>query len=256
MQPLHHQDDDAPLLVVEPCAERAVVPVDDPFACCFGGAVLGLQGVVDDDEVRTAAGDRAAHRQGDPAAAFGRDRLGPGFRLEAHPGKDPPVPLAFGDHAELPGELVGETLAVADAQEALGRIMAQRPGRECDRGADRLEGAGRLRDQQPPVLACMAARQLVGDGLDVPVGPEGIVGRHRGKHLAHEQGQVRAQGGVEFIIAGHRHHPLLEKHRSLRRAPDVCPGASGYRFASSPFRPAAIPSRRAPQGSRRLPRSA
>ena len=41
VQPLHHQDDDAPLLVVEPCAERAVVPVDDPCACCFGGAEGG-----------------------------------------------------------------------------------------------------------------------------------------------------------------------------------------------------------------------
>ena len=69
VQPLQHQDDDAPLLVVEPCAVRvAVVPVDDPCAGCFGGAVLGLQGVVDDDEVRTAAvieppTDKAARRR-------------------------------------------------------------------------------------------------------------------------------------------------------------------------------------------------
>ena len=42
-----------------------------------------------------------------------------------HPGKDPPVPSAVGDHAKLPAKLIGEAFAVADAHDAQGGIVAQ-----------------------------------------------------------------------------------------------------------------------------------
>ena len=82
VQPLHHQDDHAAFLVVEPGAERAVVPIDDVGARRLRCTILGLERIVEDDEVRTPAGNGSADRQGEPPAAPGGDAFGFRFRFE------------------------------------------------------------------------------------------------------------------------------------------------------------------------------
>ncbi len=56
MQPLHNDDDRAPLLVVEPRQERVVIPFIDRLTPGFRKRLVRLERIVDDDQVRSAAG--------------------------------------------------------------------------------------------------------------------------------------------------------------------------------------------------------
>ncbi len=59
VQPLHNDDDRASLLVVEPGQKRMVVPFVDGVAPGFRQGLVGLQWVIDDDQVGAAASGTA-----------------------------------------------------------------------------------------------------------------------------------------------------------------------------------------------------
>ena len=72
MQPVHDQHDGAGQLVVEPAIEGMIVPLVGRLALRLRQRFLGLQRVVDDDDVRTPPGQHPADRGREPAALRGR----------------------------------------------------------------------------------------------------------------------------------------------------------------------------------------
>jgi hypothetical protein len=79
VQPVHDQDDRTAPGVVEPAVKGVVEPVVDRLPLGLREGLLGLQRVVDDDDVGTTPGQHAADRGGDAAAL--RRRLEFGHRL-------------------------------------------------------------------------------------------------------------------------------------------------------------------------------
>jgi hypothetical protein len=63
--------------------------------------------------------------------------------------KDPLVPRADHDAPAIAGELVGEILAVADAEDLGRRVVAEMPRRKGDRGQQGFEMPRRQVDDQP-----------------------------------------------------------------------------------------------------------
>ena len=68
-QALLDHNERALLGIVQTSAERAVPPFDGGFNGGFGEGFLGCVGVVNDDDVAAFAGQRGAHRGGQPGAA-------------------------------------------------------------------------------------------------------------------------------------------------------------------------------------------
>ena len=66
MQPLHDDDDAARILIIEPAVQGVVVPGIRSVALRFRQRFIRLQWIVDDDEIRTAPGQNAADRGGEP----------------------------------------------------------------------------------------------------------------------------------------------------------------------------------------------
>ncbi len=68
MQAMHDQDDRTPELVVEAAVEGVVEPFVRRLALRLRQCFLGLQRVVDDDDVSTPPGQDTADRNGDARA--------------------------------------------------------------------------------------------------------------------------------------------------------------------------------------------
>ena len=161
VQPLHDDDDGAMPLVVEPAVEGVDEPLVGGLPPRLGERLLRLQRIVDQDDVGTASGQHAAGRGGQPVALAGGDELLHRLAVRRQAGrKDPPIPRAHHDAAAIAGELVGEILGIADAQDLRRRVVAETPGRKGDRGHQRFEVARRQVDDQPPkylkMLKCLA----------------------------------------------------------------------------------------------------
>ena len=159
MEALHDHDDGVLGLVVETGEQRVGVPLLGTFACCFRIGILRLHGIVDDDEVAAAAGERAADRGRQPVASERGRELQLGVLGRADPGvrKQAIVQRRAHDRAAVVGVFAGESFRIADANDPPPRVMAEDKGRECDRGADRFETARRHRDDQALDLT-LAAR--------------------------------------------------------------------------------------------------
>ncbi len=153
VQPVHDQHDRASRLVVEPAVERRIVPFVGALPVPIGQRLLGLQRVVDDDQIGAAPGQHAADRGGDAAAP--RRRLELGHRLpqrrEARR-EQTAAPRARDDAPAIARPFVGEILArglrsrrtvavkpAGDAQDLGTRRVAEDPGRKGDRGRQDLE---------------------------------------------------------------------------------------------------------------------
>jgi hypothetical protein len=151
VQPVHDQHDGAGQLVVEPAIEGMIVPLVGRLALRLRQRFLGLQRVVDDDDVRTPPGQHPADRGGDAAALRRRLELGHRLPLRRQPRReDLPVPVAGDDPPAIARQFVGELLGVADAEDLRARIAAETPGRKGDRGQMRFQMARRQIDDQPP----------------------------------------------------------------------------------------------------------
>ena len=142
MQPVHDQDDRTLLRVVQPAVEGVVVPLVRRPPLGLRQGLLGLQGIIDDDQVGAAPGQNPADRGGEPAALRGRLELRRGLPLRRKPGrKGPLVPVAHNDAAAITGQLVGEVLRIADAEDLRAGLTPEAPGRKRDR-ASRTVSAG------------------------------------------------------------------------------------------------------------------
>jgi len=71
VEPLHDQNDAAGLLVIEATEQGVVVPFVDRLALRIGESLVGLERIVDDNEVAATTGQNAAHR-GSEAKALAR----------------------------------------------------------------------------------------------------------------------------------------------------------------------------------------
>src|SRR5579863_9968 len=60
VEPLHNGDDRAGLFVVETRNQGAAIPVDHPLSCLLGINLVGVEGIVDNDQIRAASGEGAA----------------------------------------------------------------------------------------------------------------------------------------------------------------------------------------------------
>ena len=170
VQPLHDDDDGAVPLVVEPAVEGVVVPLVGGLPLRVGERLLRLQRIIDQDDVGAASGQHAAGGGGEPVALAGGDELLHRLAVRRQAGrKDLPIPRAHHDAAAIAGELVGEILGIADAQDLRRRVVPETPGREGDRGHQGFEMARWQVDDQPPDLALAHRGQLGGDDLEMPV---------------------------------------------------------------------------------------
>jgi hypothetical protein len=68
VQPVHDQDNGTRPRVVQPAVEGVVVPLVGGLPLGLRHDLLGFQRIVDDDDVRTPAGQHFADRGGEPAA--------------------------------------------------------------------------------------------------------------------------------------------------------------------------------------------
>jgi hypothetical protein len=83
--------------------------------------------------------------------------------------KELAIPRAHHDATTIAGELVGEILGIADAQDLRRGIMPETPGRKRDRGHQGFKMERRQVNDQPPDLAVPHGGQLGGDDLEMPV---------------------------------------------------------------------------------------
>ena len=144
MQPVHDHDDRTAAGVVQPAVEGVVEPVVGRLPLGLRQRLLGLQRVVDDDDVRTPPGQHATNRGREPAALCGRLELGCGLPLRREPGgEELPVPAAGDNVPAVARQFVGEVLRVADTEELGARVVAEAPGRKADRAQMRLQVARR-----------------------------------------------------------------------------------------------------------------
>ena len=117
----------------------------------LGERLLGLQRIVDQDDVGPPPGQHAAIGGGEAVSLGGGHELLHGLAVGGKAGpKDPPVPLAHHDAAAVAGELVGEFLAIADAEDLRRGVVPEAPGREGDRGQQRFQVTRRQIDRLSP----------------------------------------------------------------------------------------------------------
>jgi hypothetical protein len=94
VQPVHDQDDGAAELVVEAAVEGVVVPFVRRLALGLRQGLLGLQRVVDDDDVGTAPGQHPAYRGGDARALRRRLELRHRRALRREAGREEPLAIS------------------------------------------------------------------------------------------------------------------------------------------------------------------
>jgi hypothetical protein len=167
---LHDDDDGAGAFVVEAGQQGVLEPFVAGVAFGLGIGVVGLQGVVDNDHVATAAGQRAPDR--------GRESKSPcrQFNLALRIFLPNPraleqrlIPGRLKDCAKIVRMLLGEIAGVRDTDDSASGVVAQDKGRKRNRRGHRFERARGHVDDQAHNLAAANALQLVGDCLKMPV---------------------------------------------------------------------------------------
>lgn len=134
MQALHDDNADALLFVIKAAVQRIVVPVIHRLSSGFRPGIIGLERVVDNDDISAAPGQRPTDGGREPEAVFGCRYFILGIlAANLRTGKDLLIPLALDDRAELPHKLLGQFVAIADGNDARSRILPQNPCRQDDR---------------------------------------------------------------------------------------------------------------------------
>ena len=204
MQPVHDQDDRTLLRVVQPAVEGVVVPLVRRPPLGLRQGLLGLQRIVDDDDVGAAAGKHPADRGGEPAALGGLLELRHGLPLGGKPGRGGPlIPVAHDDTPAVSGELVGEILRVADADDLRAGLTPEAPGRKRHRRHQRFQVARWHIDDQPPNPAFAHGGKLCRHDLDVPVHRERRQRVELAETALREGGEIQPQLGV-LLAPGQR----------------------------------------------------
>jgi hypothetical protein len=134
VQPVHDHHDRTRQLVVEPAVEGVVVPLVGRLALRLRQRLLGLQRIIDDDDVGTTPGQHPADRGGDAAALCGRLEFGHCLMSRREASREEPlVPVTGDDPAGVTRQFVGEVLRVTRADDLRARIVPETPGRKGDR---------------------------------------------------------------------------------------------------------------------------
>jgi hypothetical protein len=201
VQPVHDQDNRTRPLVVQPAVEGVVEPLVRRPTLGLRQGLLGLQRIVDDDDVGTPSGQHPADRGGEPAALRGRLELRHGLPLGGKPGREGTlVPVAHNDTPAIARELVGEILRVTDAEDLRAGLAPEAPGRKRDRAQQRFQVARRHIDDQPPGLALVHRGQLCGHHLDVPVHRERYERVELAEAALREGSEIEPQLGVLLAL--------------------------------------------------------
>src|SRR5579864_1676242 len=75
MKTLHNNYDASGLLVIQSAVQRVVKPLIHPSALGFRECFIRLQGIINDNEVCTPAGQHTCHGGREPEAVLGRYKL-------------------------------------------------------------------------------------------------------------------------------------------------------------------------------------
>ena len=242
VQPLHDDHDGAMALVVEPAVKGVVVPLVGGFALRIGERLLRLQRIIDQDDVGAASGEHPAGGGGEPVTLPGGDELLYCLAVRGEAGReDLPIPRAQHDAAAIAGELVGEILGVADAEDLGRRIVSETPRREGDRRHQGFEVAGRQVDDQPPDVPLAHRGQLRGDDFEMPIHGELGLRVEVSETAVSEAGKILPQDG---LVIGRGQvvddHSSDREKRALSRAmtfssaalkAEVSGGAGSVRFS-------------------------
>ena len=137
---LHDDDDGAGAFVVEAGQQGVLEPFVAGVAFGLGIGVVGLQGIVDNDHVAAATGQRAPDRCRQAEPARGEFDLGLSVLERSDPrvreGRS--IPRRFEHRAEVVGMLFGKVGGIADADDASRRITPQDESRKGHRGRYRF----------------------------------------------------------------------------------------------------------------------
>jgi len=168
VQALHDDDDHAAGLVVEAGIERAVKPFVAGKAATFRHRIGGLEWIVDQNEIGATAGEHAPDRSRHSKPALRGDQFLQRRAGGGEPGRERPlIPWRRHDGAAVARELVGEFLAVGHIDDGQSRVVAEKPGRQRDRG-----GARRDVDDEPSDATVAYPLKLGGHHFDVPARQE------------------------------------------------------------------------------------
>jgi hypothetical protein len=108
VQPVHDQDNGTRPRVVQPAVVGLVVPLVGSLPLGLRQGLLGFQRIVDDDDVRTPAGQHPANRRGESATLRRGFELGHCLPVRREAGrKDLPIPVAGDDAPTVARQFVG-----------------------------------------------------------------------------------------------------------------------------------------------------
>ena len=115
METLHRHDDEALSRIVEPAQGGIAEPINRPLKCYDRIGIIALDGIIDDQNVAAAAGQRAPNRCRETVSATAslEFTLGSLFGIETGAGKNSPVKWAVNKRTAVARELVGEILRIA-----------------------------------------------------------------------------------------------------------------------------------------------
>src|ERR1700677_4645198 len=131
--------------------------------------IVGLQRVVNDDQIAAAASQSAADRSGQTKAAGSQFNLA--FRIlfpYPHAGKELSIPASFCDRAEVVCVLLGQIAGIGNADDVPRRVVSKDESRKGDRRRYRLQRARRHVDDQPRDLTATKPLELIGERLEMP----------------------------------------------------------------------------------------
>src|SRR5260370_39777882 len=187
--------------------ERVREPLIGRHPFRFGKGVDRLQGVIDNNEVATTAGQCAADRGCETETTFS------GFHFalavldapDSSRWKAAPVPVTFEDRPKVVVHLAGEVAGIADANDSSMRLMAENKGRQGHRSGNRLPRARWLVYDQPSAPAARDLFELMGNRCDRPTIDKPVGGGDRMEHLAQEASEVLPQYRVEHSLGVRAH---------------------------------------------------
>jgi len=200
VETLHDDDDDAGALAIEAAVEGVIEPFVGGGALGLGERLVGLEGIVDDEEVGATSGEHSADRGGEAHALGGGVKFGDGLTFGGETrGKELLIPVGVEERAAVEREFVGEVLGVATADDLRAGIVSEEPGREGDGGAVGFERARRHIDDEARGLDAAAGLEFGGNELDVPVRQKWRGWVEFDEAALDEGGEVVAQEGLVFV---------------------------------------------------------
>src|SRR5262249_14170575 len=239
VRPLHDDDEDAGLRVVETGRKHLVPYPQRVLAHRIRIDVADVVRIVDDDDVAALVGGETAEGRRDTMPAVHRIKAGLSVLVGAEPetlAPAAPIPVGLDELTTTDRVARGERLVVAHVHELHARplelagqhaeavpgplrirVLRPHPAREEDVGAERLHVPRRLVDDEPAHLGSRHRLEVVGGRFDVPVGLE-RVGLDVAPAALNEAKQVAlAEPRVELLVLGASLDSVRRRHAEYAR---------------------------------------